>query len=122
DAILDFKKSGKFVVAYGDGISQKAYYVASAADEVYINPLGGVELKGLSTNIMFLKGLLDKLEVEPQIFYCGKFKSATEPLRAYKMSEENRTQIAAYQRDFWSEMRVAVSEFSGLESSDIDSI
>lgn len=122
NALKDFKSSGKFVYAYADAISQNAYYVASVADSIFVNPLGGVELKGLSTNIMFLKGLLDKLEVEPQIFYCGKFKSATEPLRAHKMSEENRTQIAAYQRDFWSEMRVAVSEFSGLESSAIDSI
>ncbi len=122
NALKDFKTSGKFIYAYADGITQKAYYIASVADSIYINPLGSVELKGLSTNIMFYKGLLDKLEVEPEIFYCGKFKSATEPMRAYKMSEENRTQIAAYQADFWAELKAAVSEHSGMESNMIDSI
>lgn len=122
DAVLDFKKSGKFVLAYGDGISQKAYYVAAAADEVYINPLGSVELKGLSTSIMFYKGLLDKLEVEPEIFYCGKFKSATEPMRAYKMSEENRIQIKAYQSDLWQEVLNAAAAHANMDAAQLDSL
>lgn len=122
NALKDFKSSGKFIYAYADGISQKAYYIASVADSVFINPLGSVELKGLSTNIMFYKGLLDKLEVEPEIFYCGKFKSATEPMRAYKMSDENRAQIKAYQADFWASLRSAVAEHSGLTPETIDSI
>lgn len=122
DALKDFKTSGKFVFAYADGISQKAYYVASVADSIYINPLGAVELKGLSTSLMFYKGLLDKLEVEPEIFYCGKFKSATEPIRAYKMTDENRTQIKAYQQDFWSEILAAVAEHNKMEVTAIDSL
>lgn len=122
DALKDFKSSGKFIFAYADAISQKAYYVASVADSIYINPLGTVELKGLSTSLMFYKGLLDKLEVEPEIFYCGKFKSATEPMRAYKMTDENRTQIKAYQQDFWSEILAAVAEHSNMEASAIDSL
>lgn len=122
NALNDFKASGKFIYAYADGISQKAYYIASVADSIFINPLGSVELKGLSTNIMFYKGLLDKLEVEPEIFYCGKFKSATEPMRAYKMSDENRTQIKAYQADLWAALRSAVAEHSGLSPEAIDSI
>lgn len=122
NALKDFKTSGKFVFAYADGISQKAYYVASVADSIYINPLGAVELKGLSTSLMFYKGLLDKLEVEPEIFYCGKFKSATEPIRAYKMTDENRTQIKAYQQDFWSEILAAVAEHNKMEVTAIDSL
>lgn len=122
DALKDFKTSGKFVFAYADGITQKAYYIASVADSIYINPLGNVELKGLSTSLMFYKGLLDKLEVEPEIFYCGKFKSATEPIRAYKMTDENRTQIKAYQQDFWSEILSAVAEHNKMEPAAIDSI
>lgn len=122
DALKDFKNSGKFVFAYADGITQKAYYIASVADSIYINPLGSVELKGLSTSLMFYKGLLDKLEVEPEIFYCGKFKSATEPIRAYKMTDENRTQIKAYQQDFWSEILAAVAEHNKMEPAAIDSL
>ncbi len=122
DALKDFKTSGKFVFAYADGITQKAYYIASVADSIYINPLGNVELKGLSTSLMFYKGLLDKLEVEPEIFYCGKFKSATEPIRAYKMTDENRTQIKAYQQDFWFEILAAVAEHNKMEPAAIDSI
>lgn len=122
NALANFKASGKFIYAYADGITQKAYYVASIADSVFINPVGNVELKGLSTNIMFYKGLLDKLEVEPEIFYCGKFKSATEPIRAYKMTPENRAQIAAYQKDLWSEMLVAVSGHTKMDTAMVDSL
>lgn len=121
-ALEGFKGSGKFIYAYADGITQRAYYIASVADSVFINPVGNVELKGLSTNIMFYKGLLDKLEVQPEIFYCGKFKSATEPLRAYKMTDENRTQIAAYQDDLWEEMVGAVAQHTGMDSATIDSL
>ncbi|WP_161971174.1 signal peptide peptidase SppA [Edaphocola flava] len=121
-ALESFKSSGKFIYAYADGITQKAYYVASVADSVFINPVGNVELKGLSTNIMFYKGLLDKLEVQPEIFYCGKFKSATEPLRAYKMTDENRTQISAYQNDLWAEMVGVVVQHTGMDSTTVDSL
>lgn len=79
-ALIDFKKSGKFIYAYGDMIPQKAYYVAGVADKIYCNPKGDVEWKGFATEMMFLKGALDKLGIQPQIFYAGKFKSATEPL------------------------------------------
>ncbi|HRP91130.1 MAG TPA: signal peptide peptidase SppA [Edaphocola sp.] len=122
NALKDFKTSGKFIISYADGISQGAYYVASVADSIFINPIGTVELKGMSTSIMFVKGLLDKLEVEPEIFYCGKFKSATEPLRANKMTAENRTQIASYQADLWDQVLTAVSEHTKTDAASIDSI
>lgn len=109
DAITDFKTSGKFVYAYGENIPQSAYYVATAADSIFLNPVGDMELKGFASILMFFKGTLDKLELEPQIFYAGKFKSATEPFRASEMSKENRQQVEAFQHDFWAEFITAVA-------------
>jgi protease IV len=102
DALADFKKSGKFTVAYGDVISLKGYCVGNIADKIYCNPKGGVEWKGLSYLSPFLKGSLDKLEIQPQIFYAGKFKSATEPLRADKMTDANRVQITSLLNDIYN--------------------
>src|SRR3989339_739700 len=95
-AVVDFKNSGKFVIAHGEVISQKGYYIGSAADELYCNPQGGVDWSGFSTNLFFLKGMLDKLEIQPQIFYAGKFKSATEPLRETKMTDANKLQTGVW--------------------------
>ncbi|WP_291912020.1 signal peptide peptidase SppA [Chitinophaga sp. CB10] len=95
-ALLQFKKSGKFVYAYGEVIDQGAYFLATAADKVYLNPHGGMDFRGFATEIMFLKGALDKLEIKPEIFYCGKFKSATEPLRETKMTDANREQTTLF--------------------------
>jgi len=102
-ALLDFKESGKFIVAYAEGMTQKAYYLASVADEIYLNPSGGLILKGFQAKLPFLKGTLEKLEIEPEIYYAGKFKSATEPLRYKQMSDENREQILEYLGDFYDE-------------------
>lgn len=117
NALIDFKDSHKFIIAYGDVISQKAYYVATVADKVYCNPQGAVEWKGLATTIMFLKGTLEKLEIEPQIFYAGKFKSATEPLRAYQMSEPNKLQTSVYLSDLYSMMLLAAADKSKLDTA-----
>ncbi|MBV7533174.1 signal peptide peptidase SppA [Chitinophaga sp. sic0106] len=95
-ALQQFKKSGKFVYAYGEVIDQGSYFLATAADKVYLNPHGGVDFRGFATEIMFLKGALDKLEIKPEIFYCGKFKSATEPLRENKMTDANREQTTLF--------------------------
>ncbi len=102
NALLDFKKSGKFIFAYGDVIPLKAYYAASIADKIYCNPKGGVEWKGLTSSSPYLKGSLDKLEIQPEIFYAGKFKSATEPLRADKMSDANRLQLTEILGDIFN--------------------
>lgn len=96
NAILRFRKSRKFVYAYGEVMDQNAYYLASAADKVYLNPKGGIDFTGFGSQIMFLKGTLDKLEIKPEIFYCGKFKSATEPLRETQMTEANRIQTTQF--------------------------
>jgi len=104
NALLDFKKSRKFVYAFGDVISMKAYYVANISDRIYCNPKGGVEWKGLTSVSPYLKGGLEKLEIQPEIFYAGKFKSATEPLRADKMSDANRLQLSEILSDIFNHM------------------
>ncbi len=101
-SLLNFKKSKKFIYAYGDGISQSDYYLASVADSIFINPIGAVEIKGLASSLMFFKGTLDKLGITPEIFYAGQFKSATEPFRATKMSDPNRLQLATIQNHLWN--------------------
>jgi protease-4 len=116
-ALKDFKASGKFIYAYGDGIAQGDYFIASVADSIFINPMGSVELKGLSSNLMFFKGALDKLNVKPEIFYCGQFKSATEPFRTDKMSDANRKQTAALQADIWNEILAAYSEHTKVDTA-----
>ncbi len=95
-ALLDFKKSKKFVIAYGETITQKGYWIANVADQIYAHPQGGVEWSGFSYETMFLKGLLDKLEIQPQVFYAGKFKSATEPFRYTEMSPANKLQTSVW--------------------------
>ncbi len=95
-AIADFKSSGKFVVAYANYYTQGAYYLASVADSVLMSPQGAVDFRGYSSMIPFYKGMLDKLDVQMRIFYCGKYKSATEPFRLEKMSAENRLQTREY--------------------------
>jgi protease IV len=116
-ALADFRKSGKFVYAYGEGISQKAYYVATVADKIYCNPKGDVEWKGFSSQMLYLKGALQKLGVEPQIFYAGKFKSATEPLREDHMTDANRIQLTQLLGDFYNRLLVTTAESRGLDTA-----
>ena len=96
DALLEFKKSNKFIYAYGEYYTEGAYYLASVADKIYLNPIGIIELNGLYAEIPFIKGVLDKLEVKPEVFRVGEFKSAVEPLLLDKMSDANRLQTKAY--------------------------
>jgi protease-4 len=100
--LLDFKKSGKFVVAYADYYSQGAYYMASAADAVWLNPSGMLDFRGVASNIPFFKDMLDRLGINVQIYYAGKFKSATEPFRLNGISPENREQIRVYLHDIYN--------------------
>lgn len=100
-ALQDFKSAGKFILAHGDIISQGAYDVATVSDKVYLHPKGFLQWSGYHVTYAFFKGLLDKLDVEPQIFYAGKFKSATEPFRAEKMTDENRLQTSVWLNDLY---------------------
>ena len=89
------------MIGYGATISQKAYLVASAADKIYCAPAGGIEWHGFSMTMPFIKGTLEKMEIEPQIFYAGKFKSATEPLRETEMTDANRVQSITLLNDLY---------------------
>ena len=102
NALLSFRKKGKFIFSYGDYITQKAYHVANVADKIYCNPKGMLDWRGFSVSYVYFKNLLKKLEIEPQIFYDGKFKSATEPFREDKMTAANRIQTEAWLGDLYS--------------------
>lgn len=109
-ALVRFKESGKFIVAYSDSYSQGAYWLASVADNLYLNPVGGIDLKGLATQSMFFKGLIEKLDIEPQIIRHGKFKSAIEPFILDKMSEANKEQTSMFVNSIWNTMLGEISK------------
>ncbi len=110
NALADFKKSGKFIISFSDTYTQGSFYLASAADKIYLNPTGSVNLIGLSANLMFFKKTLEKLDVEPEIIRHGKFKSAVEPFMYDKMSPENREQIRTYMGSIWEHIVGRISE------------
>ncbi|QBQ42179.1 signal peptide peptidase SppA [Sphingobacterium psychroaquaticum] len=96
EALVDFKKSGKFIIAYSDVYTQKGYYLASVADSIYMNPEGSLDFKGLSSSVTFLKEALDKLGVDMQVVKVGTYKSAVEPFLLNEMSAANREQMTSY--------------------------
>ena len=96
NALMDFKKRGKFIYAYADSYSQGAYYIASTADSIFLNPNGAIDWKGFASQIPFFKDLSDRIGIKWQIYYAGQFKSATESLRLDKMSDQNKLQTRAY--------------------------
>ena len=104
NALISFKQSKKFIIAYGDYITQKAYYIANVSDKIYCHPKGLVEWQGMSVEYMFFKSLIDKLEIKPQIFYAGKFKSATEPFRESQMTEANKVQTTVWLNDLYDDL------------------
>lgn len=108
-ALKDFKTSGKFIYAYGDAFSQKAYYLVTVADSLVLNPQGSVDFRGLGGERTFFKKGLEKLGVEMQIIRHGKFKSAVEPFLLDKMSPENRLQTETYLKSLWNEMLTDIS-------------
>lgn len=122
NALLDFKKSGKFIYSYSEIYSQKGYYVATVADQIFMNPQGAMELKGLSAQLMFYKNMMDKLGVEVQVFRHGKFKSAIEPFILDKMSDANREQIETYIGSIWNQMLLGISEQRHVEVSRLNQI
>jgi protease IV len=111
DALLKFRKKGKFIFAYSENYTEAEYYLASAADKVYINPQGMLEWKGLSMQLMFFKKTLEKLEIEVTVYRHGKYKSAVEPFILDKMSASNRSQAESFLNSIWNAMMkdVAVS-------------
>ena len=118
-ALIDFKKSNKFIVAYAETISQKGYMMANVADQIYTHPQGGMEWSGFNYETMFFKGLIDKLEIEPQIFYAGKFKSATEPFRYAQMSEANKLQTGIWLNSIYNNFIQGAAEMRNLNADSI---
>jgi len=110
EALLKFRSSGKFIIAYNDMFTQGSYYLSTVANKIYLNPQGIVEFKGLHSEIMFFKGTLEKLGVEPEIIRHGKFKSAVEPFILDKMSPENREQTLTYVGSIWNFLLKGISE------------
>jgi len=110
ESILDFKESGKWVVAYSDMYSEGGYYLASAADKVYLNPEGELELNGLAIDVTFFKKMLDKLEIKPEIFRVGEFKSAVEPFLRDNMSDANKLQLNSLINSVYGQMLTKISE------------
>ncbi len=109
-ALLEFKKSGKWIVAYGDTYSRESYYLCSVADRVYLNPIGMMSWSGMSSNPMFYTGLMKKVGVKMQVFKVGTYKSAVEPYIAEQMSDANREQVASYQQSIWQNMLKEVAK------------
>lgn len=122
NAIASFKESGKFVYAYADSYSQSAYFLATVADSVFLNPNGDVGLQGYGIVTPFFKGSLEKLGVDFDIFYAGDFKSATEPLRRTEMSPENRLQTKVFLNDMVGLMKAEVSKSRKIPLFELDRI
>ncbi|MFH0865025.1 MAG: signal peptide peptidase SppA [Bacteroidota bacterium] len=122
NALLDFKKSEKFIISYGEDYTQKAYYIASVSDEIYLNPEGTVVFKGLNGEIMFYKGLLEKLDVDVQVIRHGKFKSAVEPFILDKMSDANKEQTLKYISSIWDHLLDGISLSRNLTKDDLNLI
>jgi protease-4 len=122
DALLDFKGSGKFIVSYAEVLTEPGYYLSSVADEVYLNPMGAMEFNGLSSEMVFMKGLFEKIEVEPVIFRVGEFKSAVEPFILDKMSEESRLQTELYLKDLNDHALAQIAESRSIDLNRIREI
>jgi len=117
NALKDFKSSKKFLLAHGDIITQGAYGVANIADKIYVSPAGMLDWAGYSVEYLFLKGTLDKLNIEPQIFYAGKFKSATEPLRADRMTDANKLQTTVWLNDLYSDLLMKTAAVRNIDTA-----
>jgi len=122
DALIDFKKSGKFVLAYSNVYTQKDYYVASVADTVYLNPVGMLEFKGLSTDVSYFKDLEDKIGVNVEVVRHGKYKSAVEPFLQNTMSDANREQLTTLLHSVWNSVLDAVSESRHIPKQELERI
>lgn len=122
DALVNFKKSGKFIYAYSDSYGQNGYYLATTADKIVMNPTGNLLLKGYAFQIMFYKGLLDKLDVDVQVIRHGQFKSAVEPYILDKMSEANNKQMTVLVNSLWSSLSKDIATSRGISVERLNQI
>lgn len=121
-ALDEFKKSGKFVYAYSDTYSQGAYYIASVADKVYLNPQGSIDFRGMCLQTLFYKGLIDKLEIDVDIVKHGRYKSAVEPYFRSDMSEASREQSLALATSIWGTFTEAIAQSRHITTDDLNMI
>lgn len=122
DKLLDFKESGKFVTAYADFYTQKGYYLSSAADSIYLNPIGGVDFKGLASEILYFKDFQDKYGIKMEVIRHGKYKSAVEPFLTDQMSDANREQITSFLESIWSKMTTDIATSREKSEDDVNAI
>ena len=122
NALVDFKKSKKWIISYSEVYTQGTYYLASVADKIYVNPAGIVELKGLAIQLMFFKNMLEKLEVDVQIIRHGKFKSAVEPFMLEKMSDSNREQLEKILSTAWGSMINDIAASRDIKTATINEL
>ncbi len=122
DALEDFKKSGKFVLAYANVYSQKEYYLNSVANTIYINPIGEFDFKGLSAELMFFKDLQEKSGIKVEVIRHGKFKSAVEPFLDNKMSDANREQTMSLLNSVWSSIIADISKSRKISEAKLNEI
>ena len=119
-ALLDFKKSGKFIYAYADTYTQGGYYICSVADSVMVNPQGGIDWHGLASEPMFFKDALAKVGVKMQVFKVGTYKSAVEPFTSTEMSEANREQVTSYLGSIWGHMLKEIAASRKLKEAELN--
>ena len=122
DALLKFKESGKFVVAYSDIYTQKDYYLSSVADTIYLNPVGMMEFKGLYSERLYFKDFQEKTGLKMEVIRLGKYKSAVEPFIANEMSDNNREQISVYLNSLWNEIKHDISESRNISLERLNTI
>ena len=121
-ALVEFKESGKWIVAYGDSYSRAAYYLCSVADEVFLNPIGSIDWSGMSSPPIFFTGLMKKIGVKMQVFKVGTYKSAVEPYINTEMSDANREQVMSYLSSIWNNMLKDVAKSRKLEVDALNSM
>ncbi|MEL7119999.1 MAG: signal peptide peptidase SppA, partial [Bacteroidota bacterium] len=119
-ALQNFKDQGKFIIAYSKYYSQAAYYLASVADEVYMPPMGIIDMRGFAAQVPFYKEMLDKVGIEMQVFYAGDFKSATEPVRRREMSDSNRLQLRVFLDAMQNTMIGDIAKSRNIAPSDLE--
>jgi protease-4 len=122
DALEDFKKSGKFVMAYANSFSQKEYYLNSVANTIYLNPVGDMDFKGLSSDLLFFKDFQDKTGIKMEVIRHGKYKSAVEPFLENKMSDANREQITALLNSIWNSVVTDIAKSRNVSVSKLNEI
>ena len=122
DKLVEFKETGKFIKAYADIYDQKSYYFSSVADSIYLNPVGAIDFKGLSSEILFFKDLEEKSGVTMEVIRHGKYKSAVEPFLYNEMSKDNRAQITAFLTSIWEEMVEDISSSRSLTVNELNMI